>query len=681
MADDLFVSKWRRCRLLWSQLRPAPGRPRPAPGAPQRPRRGPLGPARENRRRWRQRQQQQRWREESEGERDRRRGRHDDDEEEEDEPEDGLASRPPAPPWEGLVLRAGEGRALLLLPQPQVLTFTGKCQVTCLYGRVQVFGFTISPGQRAYNLFSSHTHCALSIEAVGYSMPEKTKKEMRTEARELLKAHLSLANRNQLMKEFSPLCSIVLLEHLETSVTSFILSHLNFANIFTKKKQKNTCISPEDEVLASVGISKCNDKSGFYLSESSISAIEELIYVCREEDDGCPVILTCGAKAVGKSTFNRYLINQLLNSIPCVDYLECDLGQTEFTPPGCISLLTVTEPLLGPPFTHQRAPRKMVYYGETHCEEDCERYIEIVKYVFNSYKREAPLIINTMGWVKGNGLLLLIDLIRLLSPSHVVQFSADACEDLPSLSPEYIEVTSGLLTRGKPQVKNKSLGFSEMEGFELLNEERGFQAAVTGHKLYFVHSEFAAAGSIKSMRTRGSILRDMAMLGYLGQLQPLEPKPVFPLHSLIPYQVPFNAVALQVIHTHVAPTHILYAFNASWVGLCRILDEVKRHNSGPILLTQTPVCDCLGFGIVRGIDMEKRLYLILTPVPPEKLRLVNCLLVGNVVLPQCVFKNQPGIEGEIPYVTSEYNFEIYGSEKIRDLQLQKGSDNRILQRH
>lgn len=30
-----------------------------------------------------------------------------------------------------------------------------------------------------------------------------------------------------------------------------------------------------------------------------------------------------------------------------VDYLEGDLGQTEFTPAGCLSLITVTEPLLG----------------------------------------------------------------------------------------------------------------------------------------------------------------------------------------------------------------------------------------------------------------------------------------------------------------------------------------------
>lgn len=30
-----------------------------------------------------------------------------------------------------------------------------------------------------------------------------------------------------------------------------------------------------------------------------------------------------------------------------VEYLEGDLGQTEFTPSGCLSLSTVREPLLG----------------------------------------------------------------------------------------------------------------------------------------------------------------------------------------------------------------------------------------------------------------------------------------------------------------------------------------------
>lgn len=66
--------------------------------------------------------------------------------------------------------------------------------------------------------------------------------------------------------------------------------------------------------------------------------------------------------------------------------------------------------------------------------------------------------------------------------------------------------------------------------------------------------------------------------------------------SLFAPQVPFNAVALRVIHTDVAPTNIMYAVNASWVGLCRLPEEIRGQSDGPVLLTQTPLCDCLGFG-------------------------------------------------------------------------------------
>nr|XP_009677090.1 PREDICTED: polynucleotide 5'-hydroxyl-kinase NOL9 isoform X1 [Struthio camelus australis] len=392
-------------------------------------------------------------------------------------------------------------------------------------------------------------------------------------------------------------------------------------------------------------------------------ALEELIQACCAEDEGVPVIMVCGPKNVGKSTFNRYLINLLLNHLPSVEYLECDIGQTEFTPPGCVSLTNVTEPFLGPPFTHQRMPRKMVYYGQPSCEQDSERYIDVVKYVFNSYKKEVPLVINTMGWVKGEGLLLLTDIIRLLSPSHVVQMDVYDWKAMAPLTPEYVHLAPGLYTKGKQQAKCKQMDASGAENWKSSEGEK--DAAVPEYKLLYIHPEFPRAGVAGEARVHSSILRDMAILGYLGQLQPPDIGAVLPLHSLVPYQVPFNAVALRVIHTDVAPTNIMYAVNASWVGLCRIPDEVRSQTDGPVLLTQTPVCDCLGFGIVRGVDMEKKLYHILTPVPPENLRLVNCLLLGNIAVPNCILVSQQGIEGEIPYVTSEYNYSILGSGKLK----------------
>uniref|UniRef100_G3T3X7 Polynucleotide 5'-hydroxyl-kinase NOL9 n=1 Tax=Loxodonta africana TaxID=9785 RepID=G3T3X7_LOXAF len=545
--------------------------------------------------------------------------------------------------------------------QGQSFVFGGICRVTCLYGRVQVFGFTISQGQPACEVFSAYTNSLLSIMAVRYPMPEKSKKEMRREARTLLRAHLLRDDRCRLMKCFSPLCSIVVLERLKTPTTEFIISHPGLSYVFLQEVEPVFIHSFEYLTLKSVGIRRSKRKNGLQLSESVTSAVDELVSVSCEEVDGCPVILVCGSQDLGKSTFNRYLINQLLNSIPCIDYLECDLGQTEFTPPGCISLFNITEPILGPPFTHQRTPQKMVYYGKTSCKDNYEHYIEIIKYVFSSYKRESPLIINTMGWVTDNGLLLLIDLIRLLSPSHVVQFSSGRSKYMPNLTPDYVDDTDGLYTKSRPKIRDRGFHLPEAENLEYADDERESPVVFPGHKLICVRSEFAFRKTPRNRESHNRVLRELAVLGYLGKLQPPDPRSVSPLHGLTPYQVPFNAVALRITHADVAPTHIMYAVNASWVGLCKIQDEVRGYVNGPILLTQTPLCDCVGFGICRGIDMEKRLYYILTPVPPEELRDVNCLLIGAVSVPQCVFKSQCGFEGTIPYVTTDYNFSLPGA--------------------
>ncbi|NXI54350.1 NOL9 kinase, partial [Chloroceryle aenea] len=305
----------------------------------------------------------------------------------------------------------------------------------------------------------------------------------------------------------------------------------------------------------------------------------------------------------------------------------------------------------------------MVYYGQTSCEQDTERYLDVVKYVFSSYKKEVPLVINTMGWVKGDGLQLLIDIIRLLSPSHIVQMDVYDWKAMAPLTPEYVHLTPGLYTKGKQQAKCKQLGTAGAEHWGPLEQEE--DASAPQYKLLYVHPEFPRAGVAGEARVHSSILRDMSILGYLGQLQSPDVGAVLPLHGLVPYQVPFSAVALRVVHTDVAPTHVMYAVNASWVGLCRIPGEIRCQAEGPVLLTQTPLCDCLGFGIVRGVDMEKKLYHVLTPVPPESLRLVNCLLLGNVAIPNCVLVGQQGVEGEIPYVTSDYNYSILGSGKLK----------------
>ncbi|MBN3307712.1 NOL9 kinase, partial [Amia calva] len=521
-------------------------------------------------------------------------------------------------------------RTLLVMTPGQTLVFRGRCRLTCLYGRVEVLGFTVEEGQQPYPVFSPPTHCPLSLTALGHTASGRTKKERRLEAKSLVRKYLPTEAWRGLRSGVTSNSCLVLLEPLDTPLTRFLSSLPEHRQLFGFSA-KERAVQPVtlDCPLSAIGMLPLQGGGGLVMSQSYRNAIDQLVSACREDSDGCPVILVCGSKNMGKSTFNRHLINTLLNHTVSVEYLECDLGQTEFTPPGCLSLLSITEPLLGMyisisltyfyslspgvPFTHQRSPDKMVFYGESSCERDLDRYMDSVKFLWRSYRRETPIVINTMGWVKGFGFQLLVDLIRLLSVTHVVQLSHGDSTQFPALSHANLSSAPGWITTPR------------------------------GQRTY-----------------RSNVLRDLSLLGYFSQLQDPQPGPVRPLHCITPYQVPMSAVALRVTHCDVSPAHVLYTANGSLVGLCYLAEKVGG-TGGPVLLSHIPVCQCLGF----GVDMARELYYVVTPLDPSLLRRVNCLLVGGVTLPHTLYRTQTGVEGERPYVTLDYSFEISGAGKLR----------------
>lgn len=50
-------------------------------------------------------------------------------------------------------------------------------------------------------------------------------------------------------------------------------------------------------------------------------------------------------------------------------------------------------------------------------------------------------------------------------------------------------------------------------------------------------------------------------------------------------------------------------------------------------------CKCVP-GVLRGVDMERGLYYLLTSVDPSILLKVNCLLLGAISLPSCILTTQ-----------------------------------------
>lgn len=543
-----------------------------------------------------------------------------------------------------------QNHAVLVMQKDQTLCFRGKCFLTCLYGRVEVMGFTIEEGQQSYPLFSPASHCPLTIRALESSDHSRDDK---TEASPILRKYLPGASRKKLLKTVTSNSSIILLEPMETPLTRFLSSFSDLSELFSPPMTE-LMSAVLDTPLNGLGmIPLATAIEGLKMSKTYRDALNTVVSACRGDMDGIAVILVCGSKNVGKSTFIRTLINTLLNHTTSVDYLEGDLGQTEFTPSGCLSLSTVREPLLGPPFTHQCTPEHMIYYGDASCETDLERYLESLKSLWRRrcQNRETPVIINTMGWVKGFGFQLLVDMIRVFPVTHVIQLGHSGIIQCPALTPEFLRTAHGCQTHPPAQTA--------------LDEFTESHTPPTSYTHLIVQSEFQAAGrqgTAKHQRTNEH--RELSLLAYLSQLQSSDPGPIRPLHTLTPYQVPHTAVALGVIHCNVEPSHMFYAANASLVGLCCLAEKVTSRG-GPVLLSQAPIGPCVGFGVVRGIDMARGLYFLLTPVDPSILRTVNCLLVGAISLPSCILTTQPGFEGDMPYVTTDYNFDLPGAGKLR----------------
>ncbi|KFM25513.1 Polynucleotide 5'-hydroxyl-kinase nol9 [Auxenochlorella protothecoides] len=125
------------------------------------------------------------------------------------------------------------------------------------------------------------------------------------------------------------------------------------------------------------------------------------------------VYAVVGSKKVGKSTLGRLLVNELLSTHNC--------GQPEFGPPGLVSLSLVSRPLTGPPFLHPAHPPLASYFvGDVSPASHPQRYaacVAALRAALGALAPDAPLLVNTHGWTRGAGLEALRDLLAAARPA------------------------------------------------------------------------------------------------------------------------------------------------------------------------------------------------------------------------------------------------------------------------
>ena len=145
-----------------------------------------------------------------------------------------------------------------------------------------------------------------------------------------------------------------------------------------------------------------------------------------------PRVLIVGPSDVGKSSLSKILINYAARQAWSPLFIDLDLGQNAISVPGTISAAPIDHPIN--PFeegAHVNSEMPLSYFfGDvTVTENSKEHYKFLVEKVAemmearnskNDHARHSGCIVNTMGWIEGLGLELILHAVKSLKIDTVL---------------------------------------------------------------------------------------------------------------------------------------------------------------------------------------------------------------------------------------------------------------------
>ncbi|XP_015112095.1 polynucleotide 5'-hydroxyl-kinase NOL9 [Diachasma alloeum] len=519
-------------------------------------------------------------------------------------------------------------------------SFQGKLRVQVLYGAVKVYGAVLNKENTdpPVEIYSSRGTSLVFIE----SAPQKNSGNIADVWTALSNDNIDQNITNDLQRHVNSLeagWAVVRLQNLENNLTNF-LGNFSTHRLFPKLDDVSN-YSWSDPKRAEV-VLQANVYSGSAGKQTigfrrTDGTFEEISKRCVEDNSGLRIVLA-GGKNVGKSTTGRYFVNKLLETFEAVVFVDLDIGQAEFTPPGCISLNVIKRPLLGPNFTHLKAPYHQLYVGGVDASKYLTNYIEGVRQLTEFLNeceevRGLPVVVNTMGFCRGLGWDIMCCVVKRLRPTDVVQITS----------------------------KNKKNNYDQLLACELVNRQnptwKGSSIAMVAahpplnYELHVVDTEAESRNPTEELwNIEPYQQREIVMLAYLSDI--LKPKrglqDFTSINEVVPYEVPFSAVSIS-LGTPVVP-QILSVMNGNIVAMCGIDSQNEntepRKVGYPKVMIRAPPSVCHGFGILRGVDMTNEKLYINTPLSLSKLKHVNCL-IGALPVPSGLLQlSSPGL----PYV-------------------------------
>ncbi|KAG8883466.1 Polynucleotide 5'-hydroxyl-kinase grc3 [Tulasnella sp. 331] len=573
-----------------------------------------------------------------------------------------------------------DGGVVIILAPEDTLCITGTVSLTVLHGSVDLLGTRLTKSPRAHPIFAPRSaplpiiSCSTSAAISAPISPSESLPP---------KVFYFLDEKN---------CAL-LLRPLTTGVEGLEKVCGTFDGVFDGADDT-------DEVLSICGFhpvySAANNLQPFTFTPEWKRALDEVAPPTSDSlshtSTAIPrplVAMVKGPKRTGKSTFARTLLNRLCCWYRQVAFLDCDLGQSEFSPGGMVSLHVVSHPVFGPPFTHLQRPYMAHYIGSITPRSAPSQYIASIAALLQTYRLDLqcaateldymelddeeghnarrsdliPLVVNTQGWTKGLGADLMRALEEIIQPTHLFELGDDGTPPsrgntpfVQPLSRDHRRASASIndapgMTRWADQSSIMSTAFSgerhatkvytlpSMSPGPLANFFTPADTRAIGLMSYFHHTH--ATSQTTGWQTDVSLL------------------------ATAPYAVDVNMAFDAILLTgpgseDVVHEEVLRALNCAVVAL--VEDENSKdtfgdhESSGNRLpyVQGTPPPDpmtsrCHGLAFIRGISTLSHptssssepaasvSFQLLTPVPPEVFSRCRILVKGEMEMPIWAF--------------------------------------------